>query len=274
MTKKGIVISPPFKAIPGGIELGGNIDPQDVRKYLLYWDEIDYPTNNALSVGLSDDLSFLQNCGILRRTHVTIQGSFLLDGKVMIAAQEHVFKENEKNEKGKWSLAQLSDTQFYTQTTPEVGIEFELANCLPVPQGDVPLNDILEFKQKRESELLALRIYLNDLYQSIIIARDIPRAKNAALDKLELALKDLNKAMDESCIKKTITYLRGTIAGALDSGLRAQGAASLYEVSYGMDAFAIGSIVSFAIKPMLLPQSTGSANPLTYIKSIKQELGK
>ena len=151
MTKKGIVISPPFQALPQGVQCGGSPDPQDVRKYLLYWDEIDYPDNNIISIGLSDDLSFLEGCGVLKRTRIIFQGSGLIDGTVFITAQEQAFRNNEKQEQGKWSLAQLSTNQFYTNTLPETGVEFELLNCLPVPQSDVPLNDILEFKQKRNS---------------------------------------------------------------------------------------------------------------------------
>ncbi|MCK5630276.1 MAG: hypothetical protein KAI26_06680, partial [Nanoarchaeota archaeon] len=157
MVKKGIVISPPFKVLPeGGVMCGGSPDDRDIRKYLLYWDEIDYPSNNNIFVELSDDLRFLQKCKILKRTHAVFNVS-RGDPAVFITAQEQAFKENEAAEKGKWSLAQLSDTQFYTNTIPETGIEFELRKCLSVPEADVPLNDILEFKQKRESELIALR---------------------------------------------------------------------------------------------------------------------
>ena len=264
MVKKGIVISPPFKVLPeGGVTCGGSPDAQDIRKYLLYWDEIDYPSNNNIFIELSDDLAFLQNCNVLKRTHAVLNDAHI-DPFVFITAQEQAFKENEAAEKGKWSLAQLSDTQFYTNTIPEIGIEFELRKCLSVPEKDVPLNDILEFKQKRESELIALRIYLDELYQSIIIARDIPRAKNAALNKLELALKDIDKSIDDFSIRKAITSLRGTIAVNVTLPI---------DVLYAMPVLGISVSVSFATKPLLFPQSTNVENPLTYIKSIKKDLG-
>ena len=275
MTKKGIVISIPFTSIPNGVKIESNIiNPADVRKYLLYWDEIDYPDNNLISTGLYPDLAFLQKSGILKRTRIIFQGSYLINDTIFIKTQEQAFKNNEEQEPRKWSLAQLSDSQFYTNTLPKTGIEFELLNCLPVPQADVPLNDILEFKEKRNSELLAVRIYLNDLYQSIINSADIPRAKNAALGRLELSLKDLDKTMNESGMRKTLTSLRGSIggniAGALDDGLRASGATALYNISYALPAFSLVAAASFIIKLMLHPQNTGSNNPLTYIKSIKE----
>lgn len=271
MSKKGIVISPPFQALPQGVKCGGSPNAQDIRKYLLYWDEIDYPSNNAIFIGLSPDLEFLENSGVLKRTHYLFPGG-LIDGSVFISAQEHAFKKNEEQERGKWNLAQLSDSQFYTNAIPEAGIEFELFDCLPVPQADVPLNDILEFKQRRSSELLALRVHMDEMYQSIIIARDIPRAKNAALDRLELSLKNLNQTVDEFGIKKVVTSLRGTIGCATGAGLMAKEVATLLEASYALPAFAIGAAMSFAIRPMLLPQNTGADNPLTYVKSIREDL--
>ena len=33
-------------------------------------------------------------------------------------------------------------------------IEVELYECLPIPASDVPLHDILEFKEKRKDELM------------------------------------------------------------------------------------------------------------------------
>lgn len=60
MTKRGIVISPPFEVLRGGgINCGGSPSPADLRKYLLYWDEIDYPDNNFVSVGGGPDIDFL-----------------------------------------------------------------------------------------------------------------------------------------------------------------------------------------------------------------------
>lgn len=274
MSSKGIVISPPFQVLPtGGVRCSGTPSSLDIRKYLLYWDEIDYPDNNIISMGLSDDLTFLEASGILKRTRVIFGGSVPIDGKIFIAAQEHAFQKNEEKENGKWSLAQLSDSQFYTNTTPEIGIEFELANCLPAPQADVPLNDILEFKNKRRDELTALRIYKDELYQGIITAGDIPRAKIAALNKLELGLKDLDKTLKESSIKKTVTSLTGTIAHSVGAGLKASGISAVTNnSSYSFEAFCVGAVVNFILKPILQLKSASSNNPLTYIKSIKIDL--
>lgn len=276
MSKKGIVISTPYSES----SFGGLHDMQEIRKYLLYWDEIDYPVVKNAVFELSDNLAFLQNSGVLKRTEVILQRPIAIDRDFFIAAQEQAFKKNEALEKGSWSLAQFTDSQYYTSTGEEVGIEFELTNCLPVPQVDVPFNDILEFKQKRNDELLRLRNYLDELYQDIIVKGDIPRAKNAALDKIELALKDIDKTMDESGITKIITNLKGTIAGDFTgiagTGFTAWVGHSEIGFSSPLAAAAAGSAAmtgaAFLVKSMLTPKNTGSKNPLTYINSIKKDL--
>ncbi|GEM_PF-6574577 len=76
--------------------------------------------------------------------------------------------------------------------------DIELLNCLPVPPNDIRLEEILEFKLKRESELVALRVSLDELYLAIANSNDIPRAKITQIQKLELALKDLEKTTYEN----------------------------------------------------------------------------
>lgn len=73
--KKGIVISPPFEPIyTGGIRCGMPINPIDLRKYLMYWDEIDYPSNQLIEIG-SEDIDYLMTTGHVKRTRVIFQGS-------------------------------------------------------------------------------------------------------------------------------------------------------------------------------------------------------
>ncbi len=97
MNKKGIVISPPFEPIlTGGIRCGGDPDPLELRKYILYWDQIDYPTNNLIHVS-SHDIDYLESTGVLKRTRVIFQGEVNTGrGEFLIAAQEAALAENQK----------------------------------------------------------------------------------------------------------------------------------------------------------------------------------
>jgi len=219
MRKSGIVISPPFVPLPRGIRVSGCLEGAELRKYLLYWDVIDYPDNNIISMALCPDLQFLHDVGVLKRTLVRFSGSISVDSTIFISAQQTAFDVNSKNEPGQWSLAQASNSIFFPNAVNALAIEFSLKNMLPTPSAEVPLTDILEFKQKRQTELESLRVHLDDVYQLVINSADIPHAMNAQIRRLELSLADLNSTLNESKIKKTITSLRNYISGEFSSAL-------------------------------------------------------
>lgn len=273
--KRGIVISPPFEALPnGGFKCGGDPEPADLRKYLLYWDEIDYPDNNFVSIGPGPDLQYLIDANVARRTRVNFQGSMSSgSGEFFIAAQQAAFENHEKENPGLWSLVQLSTSPYFTNTQPSLAVEYELWSMLPVPQADVPLNDILEFKQKRQDELTALRVHLDEMYQLIISSSDIPRAKVSQLVKLETSLNEIDRTLSESGVSKTLTSLRGFIAGEFTNifgtGLGAAGAAPFIGMS-PLIAGLIGAGIAFSVKPVLSPRAAKNTHPLTYVSSIRK----
>jgi hypothetical protein len=154
-----------------------------------------------------------------------------------------------------------------------MAIEYELYNLLPVPEADVPLNEILEFKAKRYDELIGMRVYLDELYQSIISSSDIPRAKNTQLDKLETALQAVDQTLSESGIRKTLTSLRGFIAGEFVNiagiGSSAMGAAPFIGMA-PLTAGVAGAGITFAVRSVLSPKIVKEPHPLTYVESIKK----
>lgn len=273
MDKKGIVLSPPFKILDtGGIQCGGDPAPLDLRKYLMYWDEIDYPTNNFIHIS-SHDMDYLENAKFLKRTRINFSGTVNSGkGEFFVAAQEAALRQNQEHEPGCWSLAQLSGVPFYTQQTSGLVIDFELYGMLPVPSEDTPLNDILEFKAKRKDELVAFRVYLDDVYQKIISSADIPRAKNTELIKLELAIKDLDKVLSENLITSTVTSIRNTInldfSGVVGAGLGAAGISSMIGMSPLLAGMASAGVV-VAFKSLVMPNSTNCPAQFSYLNSIR-----
>lgn len=275
--KRGIVISPPYEVLAGGgIRCGGSPSPADLRKYLLYWDKIDYPDNNFVSVGAGPDIDFLIQAKVATRTRVQFQGALSSgNGEFFLIAQQAAFEKHDKEQPSAWSLAQLGENPHFANTSPSLAIEYQLWNALPVPQADVPLNDILEFKEKRHAELLGLRVYLDEMYQSIVSAADIPRATNTQILKLEGALKEIDRTLTESGIRKAITYLRGFIAGEFTNiagtGLGAAGVAPFIGIS-PLAAAAFGAGIAFAVKPVLSPPARKESHPLIYVSSVRKEL--
>jgi hypothetical protein len=273
MAEKGIVVSPPFTALPfGGVQFGGEPDPLELRKYLLYWDKIDYPDNNIISIS-SPDIDYLQSTGVLNRSLIRFSGHIQIkDGSLFLAAQTVAFNLNEKNQPGCWSIAQQSTSQYYPEQICKEGLEFDLFNILPVPSGKVPLNDILEFKAKRHDELVAFRTYLDEIYQQIIGAKDIPRAKVAALQRLELALKDIDKTLNESGIQRIASSIKTVInedfTGVLGAGLGGAGLSSVIGMAPLISGLACAGLV-LSIKPLIMPKREITNPAMTYIKGIR-----
>mgnify|MGYP000088199675 CR=1 FL=1 len=278
MIERGIVISPPFEVLPkGGIFCGGGIDSLELRKHLLYFDKIDYPDNNIISIGSSPDETYLESTGILRRSRVNFTGTINSgNGEFFIAAQEAIYSKNSNIEPGQWSLGQSSINPHFSNGITSQGIEFNLVNMLPVPQGIVPLEDILEFKQKRKDELIALRTHLDDVYQIIIGSADIPRSMTTEIQKLETSLKEVNKTLSEASISKIVTNLRSYIGGNFPStfgtALGGAGVSSLIGMSPLIAAVASAGLV-LTIKPILSPRNSGVINPYNYLRSMRHHLG-
>lgn len=152
-------------------------------------------------------MEFLITAGVAARTRVQFQGAISSgNGEFFLLAQQAVFEKRDNENPGLWSIAQLSSAPYFANSRPVTAIEYQLWNALPVPQEDVPLNDILEFKARRRDELIALRIYLEELYLSVTSASDIPRAKTSAILKLEAALADVERALGESGIFKFFIF--------------------------------------------------------------------
>ena len=274
MDKKGIVLSPPFKILDtGGIQCGGDPEPLDLRKYLMYWDEIDYPTNNLIHIS-SHDIDYLQSTKFLKRTRVNFSGTIHSGrGEFFVAAQEATLRQNQEKEPGCWSLAQLSGIPFYTQKTSGLVIDFELYGMLPVPSENTSLNDILEFKQKRRDELIAFRVYLDEVYQKIISSADIPRSTNTEIIKLESAIKDLDRVLSENLITRTVTNIRNIInldfSGIVGAGLGAAGISSMIGMSPLLAGMASAGVV-VGYKSLVMPNSANCPSEFSYLNSIRK----
>jgi hypothetical protein len=121
---------------------------------------------------------------------------------------------------------------------------------------------------------MALRVYLDEMYESIISSSDIPKSKNAKITKLEVALNSIEKTLNESGIRKTITSLRGFIGGEFVNiagiGLGVTSIAPSLDIS-PLTAGLTGATITFAVRKIISPNIRG-VHPLTYVSSIKRDL--
>jgi len=275
MSKRGVIVGPAFEVDGGGglTICGIAPDPVSLRRFLLYWDEIDFPFNESIRMGTPLDFLFLLRAGVARRTSVSIITGDIKSG--FVNTPFAVLAHNNAREPGCWSIGQTS-SGFYMP--PEAGadarvIEVELYEALPAPPDDVPLADILEFKKRRATELGALRAALDELYLDVVNSADAPRSKRTAMDRLDRVLADLHKVASESWATRLIPSMQ--VALDIPQALSAAAAVAAVglPLEYAGAAGAIGAMLRFdwgtLRKPGGLP---GDLKPYAYLLAAKKEL--
>lgn len=117
------------------------------------------------------------------------------------------YKELDSQEPGCWSLARGDKSISFADDDLEVGrgVLVSLCNAIPVPDKDVPLNEILEFKTKRFDELVSLRIYMERLYQKIASQPDYRLAMLPEKEDFEKSLTDYIKTAKEAKLPFRLT---------------------------------------------------------------------
>jgi Family of unknown function (DUF6236) len=130
--ERGLVISTPVKVQGSRFSGGGDLDPQELRFSLLFWDKLDFPNNNIVSLQ-SPTADFLRDVGILQRTRITVGGA----GDVaqgFLAAHLEAFRILDRKEPGVWSLGAGKNSVSFPERELETGrgILVRLYEAIPV----------------------------------------------------------------------------------------------------------------------------------------------
>ncbi len=269
---RSLVVSPSIEINERAIHIKStDLDPQEVRSNLLFWDKLDFPDQNMIHFGLSEDSEFLLKSGVLQRTHVTLTGSW--DGATALRnAHLAAFSFLEKNEPGLWSLATGAHSMSFNDGDLDVGrgALVRLYNAIPVPDKSVPLADILEFRSKRKDEMTAFRVHLESVYQRIISAGDGPLAWHTEIDALQCSISDHIKVSHESKLRLRLADISAelnlvTIGKAVLSACVA-GLPLVPSIATGLAA-GISLNVGSALK-----RRKAVATPFRYVTSYHQQL--
>lgn len=289
--KRGVVVSLPTEisadqmsiTFGGGPAAGSRLDPQELRYSLLFWDEVAWPVNNLIHVESAADELFLERAGILRRPRVEMVGSFT-GAEIVTRPHLQAFWELEAREPGKWSLA-LGERSLNWQQAPLGTADaavVELLRAIPVPDADVPLEEILEFKEKRADELLALRAEIDTYVAAIVGAADPAQALVDKSKYVERACVDLLKAGHSWKFPVRLTDLKVTvetkpgevILKALGANVIGAHMLNLDAITAFLSSIAVGALssgVKIAGTPKLQrirPRKT----PYEYVYSFHKEL--
>jgi hypothetical protein len=133
--------------------------------------------------------------------------------ELFLNAQIQALNNNNLNKNERWTLGQgnlnllLPKDEVERKNT----LILDLYNSLPIPATDVPLDDIINFKEKRRDELMEFRNSMDKIYLSIINSGDIDISKSVAIKDLEKKIIAINKVMNESKIKKLLGSVKVNI---------------------------------------------------------------
>ncbi len=188
---RGLVLCPPIEI--EGTSLfakSSNLDPQELRFALLFWDRLVWPSSRAIHFASGPDEQFLESAGILARPEYTFNGDV---AQGLARGQFQAYQDLERNDPGNWALSQGENSLLWKEGLADAGAGavIELHRAIPIPKQDVPLAEILEFRQRRRDELLLLRHYLESLVAEIEGAHDKPLALQKRVGELDQACADL-----------------------------------------------------------------------------------
>lgn len=137
---------------------------EKLRYYLLYWDDIVIPTNSLMHFGIENEKLLVEQ-KLIRRPSVRLNKIGGDGGKSLLEAQAIVAEALMGMEPGKWVFMQNGDRLHLSDNHSELrnNITLDIANVMPVPPADTPIEDILEFKFQRKDQLGELWHYLDEL---------------------------------------------------------------------------------------------------------------
>lgn len=254
----------------GGVRMGGEHDPQQLRIWLLYWDKIVESTASTVKVGRSVDFDFLERIGLYASHEVPHPGGEL--SQIFLESRASAFDELEASSPGSWAIASADGAWDGEGADGRRALRVNLMKALPVPDQAVPLEEIISFREKRRSERDALMASIDDAYQSVIGAPDRPLAEHTALAKLAAEARSQLDVMAES----KFSYRLCDIAADFNLGaaaLCAVGTLALgtaWPAVVGNSLFAGGTVTIGKIAGLLNPKKADT--PYRYVASYHSEL--
>jgi Family of unknown function (DUF6236) len=234
-----------------------------LRRSLLYFDRVVWPTNNILPQGTDPGVEFLVTEGEVQLEHVEIAPLFptqiqLLQGqsdafpnKFAVMAdspngkiaetvgQFHrsVYDLLDKQQPGAWNYAMVGDGVEFANETTVRGYSMELYKCLPVPAEGVSYKQIVAFKKTEKNALLDLRGNLGKMYRRIDSCDDKAFAALDEVTKLQRSV----AAVKGLLTKSKIQYLRESVSVDLTGT----------SVKKALGAVATGVVATFSGAPVV-----------------------
>jgi hypothetical protein len=255
-------------------------NPGLLRHSVLYWDKIDFPQSNVIHIE-TKEIQELIKAGVAQSTQIIVDVSGPL-ASLYVASQFAAFYHLNDQNPEMWTMGQharnfsginslISDAQI---------AELEINDVLPTPPENTPISTILELKNKRKDEFRALRIAVDELYDDVLKSAQMPRAKNAAVNRLQGAITDIRKCVDQSWLDRVKTSVKFdfNLPTLLAQGFAGGVATSVVFPGYeavGVAAGAVAQCIKFEAKLGSAPAAlSGDLKSFAYLYYADKTLGR
>ena len=279
--------------------LSDKINLDLIHQCLLFWDKIDYTNvttdiswNGGEPQSMFPQLDYLKSIGIAQKNEratreekVAISGKSGWDMTEYFLLEQYVtLKKNSESSDVIWStINDISATNVITNTEDKRAcIEVELYNLIPIPSKTAPFEDVLNFKEKRKDELLALRYYIDELSLEISSTEDFHQRKLLALDRLNHQLNNYHKVFYETkfqYIWRSLSAIATDPIVAIAGLVGTVGSLAIPVATPVFSKLAGGAVAASAIKysyqEMFIPKNLPlELHNLSYISKVNNEFGR
>lgn len=197
--QRGIIIPPALikcNALENNVFIERSYNTQELQYFSLYWDKIAIPDQRAIKIALPFEQDYVA-AGILE----FVKSPFNSGEMANILQKSHTYVANSKlqDAENDWTLVNMLDSKDSDpiQYKNKDVLKAELRKLLPVPRNNVAIHDLLDFKNKRKDELVALHESLDEIYEKILSSKDQDLRKKKEFHNLKVAIHSLDKTLIE-----------------------------------------------------------------------------
>lgn len=197
--RKGLIIGPKLALRPGQLDCAGlQFSNEQLRRAVLFWDRLVSPVNVAIEFADTVEMQFLQQVGFLDKPVFSELSGDL--SEIVRRSYLDCYQKLEAENPGTWALASGSDgldigSSAFGQTR---GAMVSLYNAVPIPSRDVPLEEVLEFKFRRQDEVLSFNDEIDGFYENWVNSSDLEHNLRRAKLRIEKACSDLVRVAREN----------------------------------------------------------------------------
>lgn len=268
--ERGLILQSGISEMKGELMVRTGFEPEELRALLLFWDRLDWPDHNQVTSVVDAEIDFLKSEGVLRRSEFGTLGP-MLSKKRLKSLHLAAFDNNQKIEPGRWACARGSHHDYRPNRDHEVSdIVVNLIDAIIVPDANVPLEDVLDFKDRRRDELIALRHHLEELAEGVLAAQDLQSAWNRSMEKVAIAAKVQSRVANERGWTKFLPKW----GLELSTDLTKIASAAVVGAFIGDPVSTVLGAVTPQVKTALVGRDKdNSGDPYRYVFSINQEIG-